>query len=302
MILSYQIKVEDSIVYELLLSFLLYKRRANLKYLNKGTDWIGQVNERLTAEFQKELEEFEDLAFGDVFCLLIENSPDKSQVDLFLKGLEALSATDMYGKLAPYLREKDSHILLELEKQRDQFVRFLTKWNDQYFQYVDDHDEYRKAIEGIRSELNNKMPPEAIVEKFATGLQIEMNDIQTVHMIPSIYFSPLHTFSIFKERMFVWYPIKAEQSDFDHILNVAKCLSDRNRLHMLQFLSAGKYTFTEVLKQIGGAKGNIHHHLMTLRSAGLVRIHLAGEGQMFYVSTRKAFINEFKESLHVVMQ
>jgi DNA-binding transcriptional ArsR family regulator len=302
MIVSYQIKVEDSIVYELLLSFLLYKRRANLKYLNKGTDWTRQVNERLTADFQNELEEFEDLAFGDVFCLLIENSPDKSQIDSFLKGLEALTATEMYGILAPHLREKDSHILLELEKQRDQFVRFLTKWNDQYFQYVDDHEEYKKALEGIRVELHNKMPPEAIVEKFATGLQIEMNDIGTVHMIPSIYFSPLHTFSIFKEKMFVWYPIQAGQSDFDQIINVAKCLSDRNRLNMLQFLSTGKYTFTEVLKQIGGAKGNIHHHLMTLRSAGLVRIHLAGEGQMFYVSTRKGFISELKESLDIVFR
>jgi hypothetical protein len=49
------------------------------------------------------------------------------------------------------------------------------------------------------------------------------------------------------------------------------------------------------------SQGNIHHHLMTLRSAGLVRIHLAGEGQMFFVSARKGFISEFKESLDVVL-
>lgn len=142
----------------------------------------------------------------------------------------AVASTTMGLSDFKVVEATNRRILLDLEKQRDQFVLALTKWNDQYFQYVNDHEVYRKAVEAIRLELNHKMPPEAIVEKFATGLQIEMNDIQTIHMIPSIYFSPLHTFSIFKEKLFVWYPIKAEQSDFDQILNVAKCLSDRNRL------------------------------------------------------------------------
>ncbi|TCP69072.1 winged helix-turn-helix domain-containing protein [Baia soyae] len=297
--MSYQVEAGNSIAYELLLSFLLYKRRANLKYLYKGIGWISDVQKRLTAEFETELAEFEDLAFSNVACLLIENCPQNQQVGSFLSWLEGLTAAEMYELLAPHLREVDSQILLDLEKQRNQFVYFLSQWNEQYFQYEKVENTLKKAIH-LFNKQKGQMPSTQVVEHFARGLQIEIEDMKHVIMIPSIHFSPLHTFSIFREKIFVWFPLKTEPSSIDELMSIGKCLSDRKRLEILQFLSIQKRTFTEVLKQIGGAKGNIHHHLMTLRAAGLVRVHLTGDSQ-FCLSTRKEFALELQEKLHSVI-
>ncbi|WP_162463233.1 winged helix-turn-helix domain-containing protein [Paenibacillus psychroresistens] len=299
--MAYIVRAADSIVYELLLSFLLYKRRANLKYLDKGTEWIQEVDEKLTSEFKKEIDTFEELAFGDVACVFIEQCQENHQINTFLEWLKSLSATQMYESLAPHLRERDSTILLELEKQRDLFVYFISEWNVQYFQSQANLHHLKKASEAVTQAINDKISPAVIVENFASGLQIEMKEIKYVHLIPSIHFSPLHTFSILKENLFVWFPIQVDRSNLKDIVNMGKCLSDRKRLEILQFLSTGAFTFTDVLKQIGGAKGNIHHHIMTLRAGGLVRIHIADGGQTFLASTRKSFIPEIKEKLNVFL-
>ncbi|MDQ0418603.1 DNA-binding transcriptional ArsR family regulator [Croceifilum oryzae] len=297
--MTYQVEAGDSITYELLLSFLLYKRRANLKYLDKGIGWIHDVQERLTAEFEKELAQFEDLTFSNVACLLIENSPQNQQIESFLSWLEGLTAIEIYERLAPHLREADSQILLDLEKQRNQFVYFLSKWNEQYFQYEKVENKLKKAVKSFNKQ-KMQMSSIQVVGHVATGLQIEIEDMKHVIMIPSIHFSPLHTFSIFRDKIFVWFPLKTESSSIDELIHIGKCLSDRKRLEILQFLSLEKRTFTDVLKYIGGAKGNIHHHLMTLRAAGLVRVHVTGESQ-FYLSTRKEFAPELQENLNSVI-
>ncbi|SFX33130.1 DNA-binding transcriptional regulator, ArsR family [Thermoactinomyces sp. DSM 45891] len=296
--MTYQVETGNSIAYELLLSLLLYKRRANLKYLDKGIGWITDVQERLTAEFEKELAQFEDLALGNVACLLIEKCPQNQQIELFLSWLKGLTAAEMYELLAPHIREVDLQILLDLEKQRNQLVYFLSKWNEQYFQFEKMEDKLEKAVH-VFNKQKEQMSSVQLVEHFATGLQIEIKDIKHVIMIPSIHFSPLHTFSILREKIFVWFPLKTEPSNIDELIRIGKSLSDRKRLDILQFLSVEKHTFTDVLKYIGGAKGNIHHHIMTLRAAGLVRVHLTGESQ-FYLSTRKEFASELREKLNSV--
>ncbi|MEB2282702.1 winged helix-turn-helix domain-containing protein [Lysinibacillus xylanilyticus] len=67
-------------------------------------------------------------------------------------------------------------------------------------------------------------------------------------------------------------------------------------MEILQFLSRDKYKFTDILNYIGGAKGNLHHHLMILQSANLIHVHLSSNNQ-FYLSTRTEFTIELKEKM-----
>jgi len=299
--LIYRVVAGNTIVYEMLLSFLLYKRRANLKYLEKGTGWIEEVNALLEPGFASDLERMEDSEFGDAVSLLIENCPDNGNAASFFKWLQALPGAQMYEMLAPRLTEKHSRILLDLEKHRDQFVYYASRWNEQYFQKQGLDDAFYKEVDALEQAIRSEKNPAEIVADFATGFAIEMDHIRKVVLIPSVHFRPLHTFDFFNDTLFLWYPIRC-QSDFEDILQIGKCLSDRKRLEILQFLSTGKRTFTDVYKKIGGAKGNTHHHMMTLRAAGLVRIHMAGEGQMFYASARKAFVAELKDKLDKLVQ
>lgn len=292
--MSYRVTVDDSIVYELLLSFLLYKRRKNLKYLHKGISWVEEVNAKLTDQYRNTLEQVEDVSFGDVLCLIIEGCPQKEDIHSFLNWFQKVSITTLYELLAPHLKKENSHLLLDLENQRKKFFYFLSDWYNQYFKFEHIEKEITKEISKF-GEKAEKYSPEKLVEEFATGLKIEIPTIKHVVLIPSLHFRPLHTFSIFKEKMFVWYPVKFEKSRED-IFNISKALADQKRLDILQFLSKDKYKFTDILNYIGGAKGNLHHHLMILRSANLIRVHLSSNNQ-FYLSTRTEFAIELKEKM-----
>ncbi|MEI5906741.1 winged helix-turn-helix domain-containing protein [Bacillus spongiae] len=292
--MSYRVTLDDSIVYELLLSFLLYKRRKNLKYLYRGTSWVEEVNGRLTDQYKNKLEQFDDVSFGDVLCLIIEGCPQKEDIHSFLNWFEEASITTLYELLAPHFKKEDSHLLLDLENQKKDYLYFLSEWYYQYFKFENIENEI--AGETLKfSEKAEKYSPEKMVEAFATGLKIEIPTIKHVVLIPSLHFRPLHTFSIFKEKMFVWYPVNLKESRED-IYNISKALADKKRLQILQFLSRNKYKFTDILNYIGGAKGNLHHHLMILRSANLIRVHLSSNNQ-FYLSTRTEFATELNEKM-----
>ena len=47
------------------------------------------------------------------------------------------------------------------------------------------------------------------------------------------------------------------------------------RLRILKTLSSGSYTLQELADEFGVAKTTIHHHLIQLRSAGLVRMRMS---------------------------
>ncbi len=56
------------------------------------------------------------------------------------------------------------------------------------------------------------------------------------------------------------------------LLRLTHALSDESRLRILRYLAAGERSFTEVVREIGLAKSTVHHHLVALRAAGLVRV------------------------------
>ncbi|MDP5272960.1 winged helix-turn-helix domain-containing protein [Chengkuizengella axinellae] len=292
--MSYVVSLENSTVYELLLSLLLYKRRKNLKYLYKGSDWVEKVNEKMSDSFKNKLDGWEDLSFGEVVCLFIEKCPHKQDVDSFLEWFENLPLAASYELLTPHLRKEDSHLLLDLENQKKLYSYLLTEWNRQYFKFED----VGRTMTNERNRYEKKMgkvSSEQLVEDFATGLKVEIPSINHVVLVPSIHFQPLHTFSVFKEKMFVWYPVQNEESR-DKVYSISKALSDEKRLDILQLLSQDKHKFTDILKEVGGTKGNLHHHIMILRSANLIRVHLTNQNQ-FYLSTRRGFVSELNTKL-----
>jgi DNA-binding IclR family transcriptional regulator len=59
------------------------------------------------------------------------------------------------------------------------------------------------------------------------------------------------------------------------LLRLAKAFADERRLRILKKLSAGSYTLQELADDFGVAKTTLHHHMVTLRTAGLVRMRLS---------------------------
>src|SRR5258708_2857926 len=81
--------------------------------------------------------------------------------------------------------------------------------------------------------------------------------------------------------LMIVYPVAEESIGADsdappvRVLRWAKALADERRRRILKKLSAGSYTLQEVADDFGVAKSTMHHHLITLRSAGLVRMRMS---------------------------
>ncbi|MFD1735576.1 helix-turn-helix domain-containing protein [Bacillus salitolerans] len=296
--MTFQVRVDDSPVYELILSFALYKRPSNIKYLDVGSKWIDHVNNQISPSLRKKLEEKDDIAFIDVACILLEQCPNRDSIEAFLEWLKKPSSGELYELLCPLLVECDTKYLLNIENSRTEFLELIHEWNEQYFKHFPHRllSERVNSANRLKADLNDSDASVAVViEKYATGLRIEREDINEVILLPAYHFRPLHTFSFFKDKLFIWYPIRNTGMEEDELLKILKGMADSKRLQILKFLSKEKATFTDVQKEIGGAKGNAHHHLMILRSAGLIRVHLTNE--QTYFSTRLCFPDTVKEQL-----
>ena len=62
-------------------------------------------------------------------------------------------------------------------------------------------------------------------------------------------------------------------------MRLSKALGDEKRLRILRVLSEGEKTLMELAEMFGVAKTTMHHHMIVLRSAGLVSV---GVGQKRY--------------------
>jgi DNA-binding transcriptional ArsR family regulator len=58
----------------------------------------------------------------------------------------------------------------------------------------------------------------------------------------------------------------------DETLLITKALAEEKRLQILSSMKDESKTFTDLVLLMGMSKGNIHHHLLLLRSAGLLKI------------------------------
>jgi len=102
--------------------------------------------------------------------------------------------------------------------------------------------------------------------------------IDRVVMIPSFINRPLVSYLEFGEVLLIIYPVADESiiADSDtpplRLVRLSKALGDEKRLRILQMLADGEKTLMELAEMFGVAKTTMHHHLIILRSAGLISV------------------------------
>jgi DNA-binding transcriptional ArsR family regulator len=263
------IKVLDSIVYEVLLSFSLYKRQTHLKYLAISKDWYNNTKNKISERLDKEILELEDLQFEDLSVHLIEHCPHNNFRGYHL-WLSQLPLGEMYELLAPYVNEKKG-MPNDLESRRKKHLSLLLKWYEEYFLDIEemvttiltDH------IKNIDSTALNAHPFREI-EKITKGFDIRKLQVSEIVLAPSWHFRPLSLIDIFNHKVVLTYPCL--MSINDETLLITKALAEEKRLQILSSMKDESKTFTDLVLLMGMSKGNIHHHLLLLRSAGLLKI------------------------------
>jgi DNA-binding transcriptional ArsR family regulator len=120
---------------------------------------------------------------------------------------------------------------------------------------------------------------EQFVETATNGVQwVARPGITRVVMIPSFVNRPLVSFTEVGEVQIIAYPVADESiaADLDtpplRLVRLSKALGDEKRLRILRALADGEKNLVELADLFGVAKTTMHHHMIVLRSAGLVSV------------------------------
>jgi DNA-binding transcriptional ArsR family regulator len=159
----------------------------------------------------------------------------------------------------------------------------LSGWHQEYFQHIDP-----AILDGLRAEAEcrramiGSVPPVELVEIATAGLEYQPEPgPEEVLLIPQYHFRPWNLYRDWQGVRVFQYPVDAVQPRPGEpppaFLRLARALSDDSRLRILRFLAAGPASFTEIVRAGGLAKSTVHHHMVVLRAAGLVRVHHIGK-------------------------
>lgn len=130
-----------------------------------------------------------------------------------------------------------------------------------------------------KRELQRELPIEQFVTVATNGVEFGPRPgIDRVAMIPSFVNRPMVTYYEFGEVMLILYPVADESVTAEgdapplRLVRLSKALGDEKRLRILRALADGEKTLMELAETFGVAKTTMHHHMIVLRSAGLISV------------------------------
>jgi DNA-binding transcriptional ArsR family regulator len=147
--------------------------------------------------------------------------------------------------------------------------------------------EFRPSLErdyAARQELQERLSVERFVEVTTNGISIEKQGYRRpILLIPSVVGRPWVIFTESAERLIMAYPVADEYMDADPdappnwLIKTYKALGDERRLRILRRLSQGPASLHELADEFDMSKSTLHHHMMLLRSAGLVKVLMGAD-------------------------
>ena len=137
-----------------------------------------------------------------------------------------------------------------------------------------------------KRELQRELPLEPFITTATNGVEFAPRPgIERVVMVPSFVNRPLVTYNELGETLLIIYPVADESVSADadapplRLVRLSKALGDEKRLRILRALADGEKSLMELAEMFGVPKTSMHHHMIVLRSAGLVAV---GVGQKRY--------------------
>ena len=130
-----------------------------------------------------------------------------------------------------------------------------------------------------KRDLARDLPMDRFVTTATNGVEFAPRPgIAQVVMIPSFVNRPLVSYLELGEVLLIIYPVADESISADtdtpplRLVRLSKALGDEKRLRILRALADGEKTLMELAEMFGVAKTTMHHHMIVLRSAGLISV------------------------------
>ena len=173
-------------------------------------------------------------------------------------------------------------LALDMTATKNILLDLLRGWYDEVFREQEPTilPILARDVEAKRA-LKSTMSPEQLIETCTGWEYVPEPGIKRVVLIPSYINRPYNSDSRYHDTRIFYFPAADESVAAGtnappvRLLRLAKALADERRLRILKKLSTGSYTLQEMAEDFGVAKTTMHHHLVTLRTAGLVRMRLS---------------------------
>jgi DNA-binding transcriptional ArsR family regulator len=130
-----------------------------------------------------------------------------------------------------------------------------------------------------KRELQRDLPLDRFVTTATNGVEFAPRPgIDRLVLIPSFVQRPLVGHLEVGEVMIIVFPVADESVSAEtdapplRLVRLSKALGDEKRLRVLRALAEGEKTLMELAESFGVAKTTMHHHMIVLRSAGLVSV------------------------------
>jgi len=156
--------------------------------------------------------------------------------------------------------------------------------------FAEHEADFRKILErDIKAHrlMAKELSAERLVELTTNGISIETGGYtKPILLIPTVTGRP---WVIFTEapgepgQLIMAYPVADEYMDADPdappnwLIKTYKALGDERRLRILRRLSRGPASLHELAEELDVSKSTLHHHMMLLRTAGLVKVLIGNE-------------------------
>ena len=128
-----------------------------------------------------------------------------------------------------------------------------------------------------KRELQHELPLDRFIVTATNGVEFSPRPgIERVVMVPSFVNRPVVTYYELGETILIAYPVADESVSAEtdapplRLVRMSKALGDEKRLRILRALANGEMSLMELADLFGVAKTTMHHHMLILRSAGLV--------------------------------
>lgn len=207
-------------------------------------------------------------------------------IDVILQAAEGDKEAQRQFLSTPFPNDEDwqnglRHIFsLDLETTKTTLLHILHQWYERVFS--DQQEQLLPILERdaqAKRALQPTMSPERLIETATNGLAyVPEPGLRRVLLIPSYLNRPWNDPCEYHDLKIFSYPVADENVTEDphappaRLVRLYKALADERRLRILKMLMTRNYTLQEMADEFGVAKTTMHHHLSTLRTAGLVLI------------------------------
>ena len=298
------------------------RTRDDIASLGSGDVWIGLVALLPEAGKGGSVADFLDFLDGyDPVDLRFRLSQCYDMFDESHQGLIADAAEGKEGAAAKFLAleqfekpkmmrwGKTLDVLLGMAPQetKDQIIGVLSSFQDEVFAPYE--KEFRHNLESdfeSKRAMTRRLSPERVIEIATTGITLSGEHATSpIVLMPSMVARPWVVVSAGPDFNVYAYPVSDENLDMDPdapprwLVKTYKALGDDRRLRILRRLGDSDASLAELAKDSDLAKSTLHHHLMLLRAAGLVGVHI---GDTKRYSVRRDTMTEAAASLKYYLE